>query len=107
MVPLLQEKAGMLLNGFVHSLMYYHYAFRLPRFLRPIITICQIIQLLTVTWLWHIVPTTCVNFRHFPVDHFYENIIPYTMVPVYTIFFMKFFFQQYILQADFSKQKAA
>ncbi len=55
----------MLMNGFVHFLMhvpqtlpavifcnnfnmYAHYAFRLPRFFRPIITTLQIAQLVTV-----------------------------------------------------------
>jgi len=32
------EKTGILFNGFVHALMYYHFAFRLPKICRPVIT---------------------------------------------------------------------
>lgn len=44
------EKSGLLLNGAVHALMYYHFAFRLPRFMRPLITGAQIVQLVVVTY---------------------------------------------------------
>lgn len=90
------EKSGMLLNGFVHTLMYYHYGFRLPSFMRPFITGSQIIQLITVTYFWHITPTECANFGNFPKDNRIEFLLPYTLVPVYTIFFIKFFMEQYI-----------
>ena len=53
------EKSGMLLNGFVHTLMYAHYAWRLPRWARPIITAAQIVQLAAVTALWAATPTLC------------------------------------------------
>ncbi|CAF3982099.1 unnamed protein product [Adineta steineri] len=66
------EKSGMLLNGFVHTLMYYHFAFRLPKFLRPLITTLQIVQLLTVTYVWHIVPSSCPADQHFPKKNFVE-----------------------------------
>ena len=48
------EKSGMLFNGFVHTLMYYHFAFRLPKLLRPIITSLQIVQLMASTYIWHV-----------------------------------------------------
>lgn len=92
------EKSGMLLNGFVHTLMYYHYAFRLPKFMRPLITFFQIVQLITVTYIWHITPTSCPEFASFPTNHFYEFILPYGMVPVYAIFFIKFFIETYIIK---------
>lgn len=91
------EKSGMLLNGFVHTLMYYHYAFRLPKFMRPLITFFQIVQLVTVTYIWHITPLTCSEHALFPKEHFIEFIIPYGLVPVYAIFFVKFFIESYIL----------
>jgi hypothetical protein len=53
------EKSGMLLNGFVHTLMYAHYAWRLPKVLRPLITALQIVQLAAVTALWAATPGLC------------------------------------------------
>jgi hypothetical protein len=92
------ERSGMLMNGFVHFLMYAHYAFRLPKFFRPIITAAQIAQLVTVTYIWHITPSTCgAPFDSFPTDHYFEHLTPYTLVPVYTIFFLDFFARQYIV----------
>ena len=91
------EKSGMLLNGFVHTLMYYHFAFRLPRFLRPVITALQIIQLLTVTYIWRVVPNVCPEYQHFPNENFLAYLVPYALVPVYLLFFFKFFIQQYLL----------
>jgi hypothetical protein len=98
------EKSGMLLNGFVHSLMYYHYAFRLPHFMRPIITSSQIIQLVTVTYIWHVTPSTCPAYMNFSKDNFVEFLLPYTLVPVYTFFFILFFFEQYISPKKDSKK---
>jgi hypothetical protein len=91
------EKCGMLLNGFVHTLMYYHFAFRLPKFLRPFITVLQILQLMTVTYVWHNVPSSCSIYSHFPQENYLEYVTPYALVPVYCLFFFKFFFEQYIL----------
>lgn len=91
------EKAGMLLNGFVHTLMYYHYAFRLPRAVRPFITASQIVQLVTVTYMWHVAPTICPANADFPKEHFWEFAFPYLFVPVYCVFFVKFFFESYVL----------
>ncbi|CAF2513477.1 unnamed protein product [Rotaria sp. Silwood2] len=91
------EKSGMLLNGFVHTLMYYHFAFRLPKFLRPMITTLQIIQLMTVTYIWHIVPRLCPKYKHFPNENFLEFLLPYALVPVYSLFFFKFFIEQYLV----------
>ncbi len=91
------ERSGMLMNGFVHFLMYAHYAFRLPKWFRPIITALQLLQLVTVTYLWHITPSTCgAPFDSFPTDHPIEHFTPYTLVPVYTLFFLHFFVRQYI-----------
>ena len=94
------EKGGMLLNGFVHVLMYYHFAFRLPKFFRPLITGLQIVQLLTLTYMWHIVPSLCPNYRHFSRQHLIIFLIPYALVPVYCLFFFKFFIEQYLLSSS-------
>jgi fatty acid elongase 3 len=91
------SKSGMLLNGFVHFLMYYHYAFRLPRFMRPLITIAQIIQLAVVTYFWYVSPATCPAYADFPVSYPLEFNIPYGLVPVYLCFFLKFFFESYVM----------
>jgi len=91
------EKSGMLFNGFVHTLMYYHFAFRLPKLLRPIITALQIIQLLTVTYMWSIIPNSCPEYKHFPSQYFFDFLLPYALVPVYCLFFFKFFIEQYLL----------
>jgi hypothetical protein len=98
------EKSGMLLNGFVHVLMYYHFAFRLPRFLRPVITGLQIVQLIALTYIWHIVPDVCPAYRNFPKENVLEFIIPYALVPVYCLFFFKFFAEQYLFSSSSSKK---
>jgi hypothetical protein len=90
------EKAGMLLNGAVHTIMYAHYAWRLPRWARPLITFSQIVQLVYVTWLWAITPSSCPAFSKFPSEHTIEYIAPFLMVPVYTLFFIRFYVSSYL-----------
>lgn len=89
------EKSGMLLNGFVHSIMYYHFAFRLPRFMRPLITASQIVQLAAVTWFWGEIPSRCPAYAGYPNQHPWEFAVPYLCVPVYLLFFIKFFYDKY------------
>lgn len=90
------EKSGMLLNGFVHTLMYAHYAWRLPKAVRPLITAAQIVQLAGTTWLWHVTPELCPVYAAFPREHPVEFALPYALVPVYLAFFMKFFYENYV-----------
>jgi hypothetical protein len=92
------EKAGLLLNGLVHSLMYYHFAFRLPRFIRPILTGIQIIQLVVVTLAWIECSRVCVDAITFRKNHPIEFVIPFLLVPVYILFFIIFFVEQYIVK---------
>lgn len=99
------EKAGMLLNGFVHTLMYYHYAFRLPKFARPIITALQIVQLISVTYLWYATPDTCPAHASFIEDHTLEFYVPYALVPVYALFFIRFFIESYIIKPKQEKKR--
>jgi hypothetical protein len=98
-------KSGMLMNGFVHSLMYYHYAFRLPKFMRPIITAAQLAQLISSTWFWHVTPDVCPDLAYYRAEHFLEFCFPYVFVPVYTLFFMKFFYETYIKAPAPSSEK--
>lgn len=99
------EKCGMLLNGFVHSLMYYHFAFRLPAWARPLITATQIAQLVFVTMIWHWTPGTCGGLSAWPKMYPVEFILPYFMVPVYAIFFVKFFVESYFFRSRSSSSR--
>ncbi|CAF0814628.1 unnamed protein product [Adineta steineri] len=94
------EKSGMLMNGFVHTLMYYHFAFRLPKFLRPFITTLQIIQLFTVMYIWSIVPKSCQAYKHFLDENVFEYYFPSALVPIYCLFFIKFFMEQYLVSSS-------
>jgi hypothetical protein len=89
------EKCGMLLNGFVHTLMYYHYAWRLPKWARPLITGAQIVQLAYVVYVWSATPAFCPMFRDFPEKYAVEFSLPYCMVPVFLVLFLKFFVSTY------------
>ena len=89
-------KMGLLLNGFVHMLMYYHYAWPLPKPLVPLVTLSQIAQLVFATYLWHITPDTCERFATFAEDHIFDFLTPYAFVPVYIFFFVRFFISRFI-----------
>ena len=90
-------KQGMVLNGFVHTMMYAHYAWRFPKPLVPLITICQILQLIFVTFVWGETPRRCPLHHSFIERYTLEFWSPYAMVPVYLLFFVKFFVQRFIL----------
>jgi hypothetical protein len=90
------EKCGLLLNGGVHFIMYYHYAWRLPAWARPLITGAQIAQLVFVTWVWWATPAACPAYAGFPARHPVEFAAPFAMVPVYTLFFVEFFVRTYL-----------
>jgi hypothetical protein len=91
-------RMGLLLNGFVHTLMYAHYAWPFPKPLVPLITLSQIAQLGAVTYLWTITPASCTRFASFQETYFWEFLTPYGMVPVYLIFFVHFFIQRFFLK---------
>merc|ERR1740139_832074 len=93
------EKFGMLLNGFVHTLMYSHYYRSWPKPLVPIITVLQIGQLSLVTYAWTVSPAECPNaaFTTAPTYHLLEYLTPYTMVPVFLWLFIVFFVKRFIL----------
>ena len=100
-------KMGPLLNGFVHWLMYWHYARPFPKVIVPFITISQIAQLAFVTFTWYMSATHCESCRSFIRDHWYEYMTPWLMVPVYLVFFVKFFLQRFVLPLFVGKKKVA
>lgn len=98
------EKFGMLLNGFVHTLMYSHYWRPWPKKLVPLITVLQILQLSVVTYAWTVTPRLCPQFATAPSDHRLEFLTPYAMVPVFLYLFVVFFVQRFILKKPKSKK---
>ncbi len=92
------EKSGLLLNGAVHALMYYHFAFRLPRALRPLITGAQIVQLAAVTFAWVDCSRRCGEAAAYRREHPLDYLWPFLTVPVYLALFIKFFAEQYLLK---------
>jgi len=92
------EKFGMLLNGFVHTLMYSHYWRPWPKKLVPTITVLQILQLSIVTYAWTVTPTVCARFATAPSEHFLEFMTPYAMVPVFLGLFIVFFVERFVLK---------
>ena len=91
------EKAGLLLNGGVHTLMYYHFAFRLPRAMRPLVTALQIVQLAVVTWWWIDATRFCADAAAYRRENALEYSFPFATVPVYLLLFVKFFVESYML----------
>jgi hypothetical protein len=93
------EKFGMLLNGGVHFLMYSHYWRSWPKPFVPLITGLQITQLATVIYTWYANPGECPNasFANAKVDLPFEFNMPYTMVPVFLLLFLKFFIDRFVL----------
>lgn len=92
------EKFGMLLNGFVHFLMYWHYWRPWPKSLVPAITVLQMAQLGFVIYAWSASPGVCpaapfhAAMRETPLSF----VTPYFMVPVYLWFFMVFFYKRFV-----------
>ena len=101
------EKSGLLLNGAVHALMYYHFAFRLPRWLRPLITAAQIVQLAVVTFAWIDCSRRCDEAVAYRRAHPLDYRWPFLTVPVYLALFVKFFVDQYVLKGVASARKKA
>ena len=103
------EKFGMLLNGFVHFLMYSHYYRSWPKPLVPMITVLQILQLSLVTYAWTVTPTVCseATFASAPTDHPLEFWTPYAMVPVFLWLFIVFFVKRFVLHKPKSAKKRA
>lgn len=93
------EKFGLLLNGFVHSLMYSHYFRPWSKTVVPVITFLQIAQLSLVTYAWTVTPSECgPMFAEAPTKHRLEYLTPYAMVPVFLWLFMVFFVNRFVLK---------
>jgi len=100
-------KTAMLLNGGVHTLMYAHYAWPFPKAIVPLITIAQLAQLFYVTYLWTVTPATCGGrYANFFSEHPWDFWTPYAMVPVYIVFFLRFFINRWVLKKTHRKPKA-
>jgi hypothetical protein len=102
------EKFGLLLNGGVHTMMYSHYWRPWPKSLVPLITILQIIQLATVTYVWTVSPNECPDaaFATAPKDFPLEFMTPYAMVPVFLYFFVVFFLKRFVVTPNRKTKKA-
>jgi len=90
------EKLGLLLNGGVHALMYAHFAFRLPRALRPLITALQIAQLATVTHAWFFAAARCEGAAPYAAQNAATFFLPALLVPSYLLLFVQFFCASYV-----------
>lgn len=93
------EKLGLLLNGGVHTLMYYHFAFRLPKAARPLITLTQIVQLAVVTYAWIYCSSACDEYKAYRSASAASWAFPFALVPVYLVLFVKFFVETFLCRA--------
>jgi len=95
-------KMGMVLNGGVHTLMYAHYAWSFPKPLVPLITAAQIGQLAFTVFMWVATPGVCGGrFESFANDeHPVLYGTPYSFVPVYLCFFLRFFLRRYVFRTS-------
>ena len=100
-------KMGMVLNGGVHTLMYAHYARPFPKAVVPLITAAQIGQLAFTVFMWVTTPSVCGGaFGSFASgDNALVYWTPYSFVPVYLCFFLRFFILRYVLRTSHHHQK--
>ena len=103
------EKVGMLLNGFVHFLMYSHYFRSWPKALVPLITVLQICQLCTALWVYTINHEACPDSRFSADARAWtpEFISSYATVPVFIFFFVKFFIERWVCPKPRKSEKKA
>lgn len=98
------EKMGMLLNGFVHFMMYNHYWKSWTMVSPAIITVAQIAQLAFVIYVWIDIPRACERYRNATDDPWFWLPV-FGLAGVYLFFFIVFFFQRFILGPLFGKKK--
>jgi hypothetical protein len=90
-------KVGPLVNGFVHTLMYAHYAHPFPKPFVPLITAMQITQFVYVITLWLLAPHVCPSFAAFRARFPLEYVAPFLFTPVYLVFFLRYFVNRFVL----------
>lgn len=94
------EKLGLLLNGAVHCVMYWHYYAPWPKAVVPLITLAQIVQLTFVTYAYYVSVGECpsADFVQGSTDHPWTYYSPCSMVPVYLFFFIVFFVNRFLIR---------
>jgi hypothetical protein len=81
------------LNAGVHTIMYYHFAYKLPMLARPLITLTQIVQFIVVIAVHlYTVSLPCNHYR----GGVLEAWVPLLLVAVYMAYFIRFFCTEYI-----------
>lgn len=90
------EKMGMLLNGFVHTLMYNHYWKAWKTVSPALITVAQMIQLAFVMYVWLDIPRACQDKYGAASGSIWFYVPVYGMVGVYLVFFIVFFAQRFV-----------
>ncbi len=94
---------GSYLNAFIHALMYYHFAFKLPKFMRPVITTLQIIQFLIVISVYaYGIYMPCNQGKGGAL----EMYLPFFLVGTYLVYFIRFFISTYLISTRPSKKTA-
>jgi len=94
------EKFGLLLNGGVHTLMYWHYWKPWSKRFVPMITVLQIVQLAFVTYAYTVNAAECgadSSYSRGRNEYPLEFWTAYGMVPVFLAFFIQFFIQRFVL----------
>ena len=88
------SEKGLYLNAAVHAIMYYHFAFRLPKFVRPFITLFQLAQF-AIAFATHAytVSVPCNQGRR---GSGLEAAFPFWLVGVYVLYFIRFFYTTYV-----------
>eukprot|EP00759_Apiculatamorpha_spiralis_P051351 PhF_6_TR5195/c0_g1_i1/m.7476 len=95
-------KLGCLLNGGVHTLMYAHYSGIpiIPKKFIWILTVGQMAQFLVVISAWITASNQqygCTKFSRWAHHHQLEWYSAFLFVPVYLVFFLRFFVKRFVL----------
>eukprot|EP00747_Dinoflagellata_sp_TGD_P170402 gnl/TRDRNA2_/TRDRNA2_201874_c0_seq1.p1 gnl/TRDRNA2_/TRDRNA2_201874_c0~~gnl/TRDRNA2_/TRDRNA2_201874_c0_seq1.p1 ORF type:complete len:272 (-),score=29.70 gnl/TRDRNA2_/TRDRNA2_201874_c0_seq1:75-842(-) len=98
------SKWGVMVNAFVHLVMYAHYTRPFPKIFRPWITRLQLIQFGTALWfhlaIWW---RECDERVH---THVWEFATPFLLVLLYAVLFVNFYIQQYVFSRGDKRAKS-
>jgi hypothetical protein len=87
------EKASYI-NAGVHVIMYYHFAYKLPLCMRPLITLVQITQFaVLITLHVYTIGLPCNQGRGGAL----EAYLPLIIVGIYMVYFVRFFYHAYVV----------